>query len=218
MSWTISSTLVLVNKPSEFQWALQVSFPEFRKGRKGRKREESPNVDRFPSCFVSLTLILFSLRTHLDPLLPSNQKDFSLKQYCFKHKKTDKFSLGDAEEYIIPTLQDALKRNKEMNIILSPWSPPPYLKTSGLLSGGEFIEGGEDDLAEYFLDTVKAFEEKDIPVWAFTMQNEPFLESSWFASMKLSPKQQGEVAGRLRSKLDKAGYHSIKLLAHDHNW
>lgn len=50
------------------------------------------------------------------------------------------------------------------------------------------------------------------------MQNEPFLESSWFSSMKLSVSQQAKTAQLLRQKLDAAGYKDTKLLAHDHNW
>lgn len=94
---------------------------------------------------------LFNPRTGMQMVrIPMGSSDFSMSEYCFKHKKSDDFDLGQAEKYIIPTMNDAIKRNPKVNFLLSPWSAPPYLKTTSLLSGGEFKEGGEDDLAGEF--------------------------------------------------------------------
>ena len=45
------------------------------------------------------------------------------------------FSLAHDQEYILPLLKKALAINPELHVMLTPWSPPGWMKTSGSMLG-----------------------------------------------------------------------------------
>ena len=77
-------------------------------------------------------------RTHL------NSCDFALSNYAADEDEGDtafeKFSLEREEKYIYPMIRDAEKKRKEkIPLLLSPWSPPAYMKTNGEMNHGGFL-------------------------------------------------------------------------------
>lgn len=70
------------------------------------------------------------VRTHIDSC------DFSLGQYAAMNDPEDtefkSFSLERDEQYIIPLLKEAQQTaGKSLSVMLSPWSPPNFMKTNG---------------------------------------------------------------------------------------
>lgn len=70
------------------------------------------------------------VRIHMDSC------DFSTEMYQAMSEETDtelkSFSFARTEKYIIPMLEDAQKAaGKPLKIMLSPWSPPAFMKTNG---------------------------------------------------------------------------------------
>ena len=66
--------------------------------------------------------------------IPIDSCDFSLEHYEADSDEADenfnKFSFERVEKYIIPLLDDVEEKYEEkIEIMLSPWSPPVYMKT-----------------------------------------------------------------------------------------
>ena len=47
----------------------------------------------------------------------------------------DHYSLQHDQEYILPQLKKALALNPDLHVMLTPWSPPGWMKTSGSMLG-----------------------------------------------------------------------------------
>ena len=75
--------------------------------------------------------------------IPVDSCDFSTHLYeadgCESDENLEKFSFADTERYILPLLEAAQKKaGKRLKLMLSPWSPPAYMKTnSSRVRGGE---------------------------------------------------------------------------------
>ena len=70
------------------------------------------------------------VRVHMDSC------DFSTEMYEAMTEENDRnlesFSFARTEKYIIPMLQDAQRTaGKQLKLMLSPWSPPAFMKTNG---------------------------------------------------------------------------------------
>ena len=75
------------------------------------------------------------VRIHIDSC------DFSTGMYEAMSKPDDwnleTFSFARTEQYILPMLEDAQKAaEKPLKLMLSPWSPPAFMKTNGRRVGG----------------------------------------------------------------------------------
>jgi glucosylceramidase len=83
------------------------------------------------------------------------------------------FSIEKDKKYIIPVLQEALRINPQLRLFASPWSPPAWMKSSGILTGGHLKPEFYAVYARYFVKFVQAYAAEGIPVFAVTVQNEP---------------------------------------------
>jgi glucosylceramidase len=124
--------------------------------------------------------------------------DFSLSEYSFNNIADDYYqTYFDTEvthdnAQMLPfmrlAIEAARKRSKSskldngngVNILASPWSPPPWMKKSvnGVqsMSGSAIPEGLIDDprikdsYARYLSKFITAYEKKGVPIWAITPQ------------------------------------------------
>ncbi len=81
------------------------------------------------------------VRIHMDSC------DFSTGMYEAMSNPDDRelvgFSFARTEQYILPMLADAQKAaGKPLKLMLSPWSPPAFMKTNGSRVGGRKLETG----------------------------------------------------------------------------
>ena len=143
--------------------------------------------------------------------------DYSAELYSYE-KKRGEFSLEKDEAYVLPILQEVAKSYPGIRFFASPWSPPGYMKTGGSICGGFMREGFVDEYVDYILKFVEGYEEKGIPIWAITPQNEPETDQGGkMPACYWSPETEAKFAIALRKKADEKGK-PFEIWLCDHNF
>jgi len=112
-------------------------------------------------------------RTHI------NSCDFSLGNWACDEMDGDvdlkHFNVKRDEQAIIPMIQRAAAiAGRPIQIFASPWSPPAWMKTNGQMNqGGKLREEYRAAWATYYCRYVQEYENRGIPIWGLTVQNEP---------------------------------------------
>ena len=142
--------------------------------------------------------------------------DFGIDAFSYSEVPNDfkmkKFSIEREKTSVIPYIQMAYKYNPDMELFASPWSPPGWMKVSGLMDRGEeFPEKNvlKDNpkiykaYALYFSKYVEAYAKEGISVDKIVIQNEQDI-STKYPSCHMPPKQMGEfVIDYLRPQFEK---------------
>lgn len=115
-------------------------------------------------------------------------------------------------------LREAQAVNPRLQVIVSPWSAPAWMKTSHDLKGGELEPAFAADFARYFVHTLHEMHRRQIPVTHLTIQNEPGYPNEWYPSMGMSVQAQISFIGNHLGPLLAAERLPVGILAHDHNW
>lgn len=155
-------------------------------------------------------------RTHM------NSCDFALGNWaCVENKDEtlESFSMERTNQYITPNLVDANKiSGGVLNVMITPWSPPAWMKTNNDMNhGGKLLPEYKDLWAEYYVRFIQALKKEGITVNYLSVQNEPAAVQVW-DSCEYSAKEEGEFAvNHLYPALNKAGLDYIKILVWDHN-
>ena len=144
--------------------------------------------------------------------------DFSMKSYSYAAQKDlSDFNIQHDRIHIIPFLKDALKMNPRLKFVVSPWSPPAFMKTNKiLLLGGHLSEKYYALYAEYLSKYILAYQEEGIFIDYMTVQNETSAIQIW-ESCLYSPEEEAVfITNYLAPAFEK--YHiTTKILIHDHN-
>ena len=119
--------------------------------------------------------------------------------------------------YTIPVLADAVKRNANLKVILTPWSPPAFMKSNNTMNGGTLRSGFIPLLAQYYAQAAQAWTQAGVRPWAMTLQNEPSHIAS-YPSMGMDATQQSQLAVALKSELAQRGLGSVQVWGHDDNY
>jgi glucosylceramidase len=149
---------------------------------------------------------------------PLGSSDLSRTLYSF-HDQGDGFSIHHDLKEIIPAIQTAQQLNPELKVMLTPWSPPGWMKTTGSMTGGgDLLEpSGFDAFANYLVQSVEAYQAAGVPIYALTMQNEPLYENNYESMLLESPDESKLLSQYVGPAFTKAGL-STKILLYDHNW
>ena len=140
--------------------------------------------------------------------IPAGQADPTLEH----------FSVAPNEKDIFPAIREALKLNPAISVLLTPWSPPAWMKTKGSMDGGRLREEFMAAYAAYLTRSVQGFEAARIPVKFLSVQNEPLNETRDYPGTVLPAEQAAQLIGQdLGPDLRKAGLKTM-VLAYDHNW
>ena len=119
------------------------------------------------------------VRIHMDSC------DFSLEQYEAlsdpSDKKLDGFSFERTEKYILPMLEDASRAaNGKLKLMLSPWSPPSFMKTNQRRElGGSLKPEYREMWTEYICRYIEEFVKRGYEVQRISLQNEPKAVQTW---------------------------------------
>jgi glucosylceramidase len=155
---------------------------------------------------------------------PMGASDFALGNYTYDDlpsgqtdPKLEKFSIAHDKDTIIPILKRILEINPNLKIMGTPWSPPAWMKTTNSVHKGKLKPGGYTWLALYFLKFIQAYANEGLPIYAISLQNEPYFEPETYPGMFMSPQDQIEVVKILGPMLKMAGL-KTKILTWDHNW
>ncbi|UMB53311.1 hypothetical protein MKD41_13350 [Lutibacter sp. A64] len=142
--------------------------------------------------------------------------DFGIDAYSYSEVPNDfkmrKFSIEREKTSVIPYIQMAYKYNPDMEIFASPWSPPGWMKESGLMDRGKEFPAKnvlKNDpkiykaYALYFSKYVAAYANEGIKIDRIVVQNEQDINTN-YPSCNIPPKQMGEfVINYLRPQFKK---------------
>jgi glucosylceramidase len=157
------------------------------------------------------------VRTHIDSC------DFSLGQYAAMNDQEDteftSFSLDRDEKYILPMIIEAQKiAGKSLSIMLSPWSPPEFMKTNGQRTfGGSLKPEYRQFWADYISHYVKEYRNKGFAVDMLTIQNEPNATQTWDSCLYSAEEEKEFLRDYLYPSLLKYGLQDIEVSIWDHN-
>jgi glucosylceramidase len=146
---------------------------------------------------------------------PAGQADPSLEHYSLQHD----------QEYILPLLKKAIAINPAIHVMLTPWSPPGWMKTSGSMLGSN-ADGTKSSLrpefypafASYLVKTIQGYQAAGVPVWAVSVQNEPLYAPPTYSGMQMLAAEQAAFFGDALGPALAAAHLTPKVMAYDHNW
>jgi glucosylceramidase len=156
-------------------------------------------------------------RTHM------NSCDFSHGNYAAGNTPGDinleNFDINREKEYLIPLIQDAQMISEgSFKLILSPWSPPGWMKTNQKMNhGGRLLREYYPVWADYFVKFIKAYKDEGIKFWGITPQNEPEATQTWDSCRYTGEEEKTFVRDYLGPKVKNAFGEQIKILIWDHN-
>ena len=156
-------------------------------------------------------------RTHM------NSCDFSLSQYSYSPVEDDMtlehFTIKEDQDDIIPMIKDAMAASEDgFKIFASPWTAAPWMKDNNEWVGGKLLPKYYDTWALFFSKYVDAYEAEGIPVWGFTVENEPMGNGNNWESMHYTPDEMTNfVQNYLGPKLEADGKGDVKILGFDQN-
>lgn len=125
---------------------------------------------------------------------------------------------------IIPHLKEALAENPNIKFIISPWSPPIWMKSPQKWHGGTMNPLFNQAYAKYLIRAIKEFQKAGITIDYMTTLNEPYIYPPiWDYPQMLWPTKdqvvfiRDHLAPMLQKEYAK-GDIKTKLLILDHNW
>ncbi len=156
-------------------------------------------------------------RIHLDSC------DFSVDQYEAMSDLTDlelsSFSMERTNKYIIPLFQDASRVcETPIEVMVSPWSPPAFMKTNGeRCNGGKLKESYRSFWANYICKYIKELRKLGLQITCLTMQNEPNATQTWDSCVYSPEEEKIFLRDYLYPALAKQGLTDIGIFLWDHN-
>ena len=152
--------------------------------------------------------------------IPIDSCDFSVGQYEASSKPDfSDFSFTRVEQSILPMLDDAEKAaGRKLSIILSPWSPPAYMKTNGKRNfGGKLKPEYEALWAEYLCRYILEYRKRGYQVAGLTLQNEPKAVQTWDSCLFTAQEEKHFLQARLWPALERHSLSDISIYLWDHN-
>jgi glucosylceramidase len=156
-------------------------------------------------------------RTHI------NSCDFSLGNYAYTEVDGDveleHFSLERDQQSLIPLIKKAQAvLGADFKLFASPWSPPAWMKTTGMMNkGGKLKPEYRDTWARYYARYIKEYDKEGIPIWGLTVQNEPAATQSWDSCIYTAEEERDFVRDHLGPILEKENLSGVKIIIWDHN-
>ncbi len=148
--------------------------------------------------------------------------DFSIGHYQAVTDANDKefksFSLSRDEEYVIPFLRAAEEKlGEKLTILLSPWSPPDFMKTTGERNnGGKLKDECRGAWAEYICLYIKEYIKRGFNVKMLTIQNEPNAKQTWDSCLYNTAEEKAFLKDFLYPAVKRHGL-DIEIYIWDHN-
>lgn len=155
-------------------------------------------------------------RTHM------NSCDFSLENWCCtpeENLELSNFSMERTEKYIMPVLKQADELSlKKLKLLISPWSPPAWMKDNKDMNhGGKLLPQFKSLWAKHFCLFIKALQKENLNVKYVTVQNEPAAKQTWDSCL-WSAFEEGDFAVHyLYPEFQKNNISDVKILVWDHN-
>lgn len=139
----------------------------------------------------------------------SDPQDTELKSFTFER----------TEKYIIPMLEDIKKVvGNELKLMLSPWSPPAFMKSNGnRKDGGKLKPEYRKMWAEYICRYIQEFENRGYTVQRISLQNEPKAVQTWDSCLVSAEEEKVFLRDFMYPAMVNHGYEDIEIFIWDHN-
>jgi glucosylceramidase len=151
--------------------------------------------------------------------------DFSRTHYSYDDTpenapdpELEYFSIAPARQYVLPRVREALAINPQLKVMISPWSPPAWMKTTKSLIKGQLEPAYYRAFANYLARTVEAFGHEGVAVSMLTIQNEPDFEPGDYPGMRVNPPERAVIIGHHVGPIFRARGLKTQILDYDHNW
>ncbi len=156
-------------------------------------------------------------RVHMDSC------DFSLGNYCAVTSPDDPafgdFSLKRDAQYVQPLVKRVFAAaGKPVGLLLSPWSPPAFMKETGVRNGGGHLKPDcYQAYASYIVRYLTEYEKARIPIRFMTVQNEPLAVQTWDSCEYTPQEEKTFLKDFLYPALQENGLGHIGIYIWDHN-
>ena len=156
-------------------------------------------------------------RTHIDSC------DFSLGHYAAMDNSNDSelttFSLERAHKYALPLFKQANEAaGKPLITMLTPWTPPAFMKTNCNRDNGGYLREEYYTLwAKYICKYVQEYKANGVDVRLLSVQNEPNATQTWDSCLFTATHEREFIRRHLGPELRRTGLSDIALLIWDHN-
>ncbi len=160
-----------------------------------------------------------------------NSCDFSINTYSCDDVEGDyslsHFNINRDRVYVLPFLKDSLRTikqhtpTKNLEIFLSPWSPPAWMKGNHNMNGSS-IPGLIDSSSIYsswalfYSKFISAYKSEGIDIWGMTIQNESEFAAPWEACVYTPEGQRDFIKKHLGPVMHRDHPH-VKIMIFDHN-
>ena len=118
--------------------------------------------------------------------------DFSVSPYSYvkdNDMTLETFDISREREALIPFIKAAEKYADKLEILASPWSPPPYMKDNNEWQGGHLKPDCYGLWAEYIKRYILEMKKCGVNIWGVTVQNETRHHQLW-ESCVFTPEQE----------------------------
>ncbi|MCM1190820.1 MAG: glucosylceramidase [Butyrivibrio sp.] len=179
--------------------------------------EEGAKQEFLEGCFGEKGLKYNLGRIHM------NSCDFALGNYTYVEEgDTDlaTFDISHDREQIIPLIKKAAECHggEELSLLVSPWSPPAFMKTNGEMNhGGKLKEEYYGLWADYYVRFLQEAGKEGLHIRYLTVQNEPEAVQTWDSCVYTAEEEGVFAAEYLIPALQKAGLGDIEVFIWDHN-
>ncbi|MGN0763444.1 MAG: glycoside hydrolase family 30 beta sandwich domain-containing protein [Aristaeellaceae bacterium] len=155
--------------------------------------------------------------------VPMDSCDFSVEMYEAMSDPSDTalagFSTTRQFRYILPMLEDAREAaGGDLELMLSPWSPPAFMKDNGERKhGGHLLPQYADMWARYLCRYIREFRDRGFTVKRISVQNEPKAVQTWDSCLYSAEEERAFILEHLRPAMAREGLGDIEIFGWDHN-
>ena len=131
----------------------------------------------------------------------------------------ERFTFEMTDRYIIPFLEAAREeRNGDLALMLSPWSPPAFMKTNNdRRNGGHLKPEFRTMWAKILCRYVKEFRKRGFWVQRISVQNESNAVQVWDSCVYTAQEEKIFVRDHLAPEMKAQGLTDVELFIWDHN-
>lgn len=165
------------------------------------------------ACFGKEGLRYTHVRTSIDSC------DFAIAQYEAAGAPGAPFDMRHDETYVIPFIKAAQTFCPEtIGVMLTPWSPPAYMKDNGARSnGGKLKREYYADWADYICRYILTYRSHGLRVKKLSVQNEPNAVQLWDSCLFSGADERLLLRDYLYPALLQNGLGDLEVYIWDHN-
>ncbi len=141
------------------------------------------------------------------PKLVADAEKISYKNFDFSKSRSRSY---------VTIVRHLLSRKPDLRLIMTPWSPPAWMKTNGTITnGGSLRREYFQHYANYLVEWCKFWRAENIEVYAISLQNELlFVEP--YESCVWTPEDYRDVLKLLGPKLEASGFGQVLIFGPEH--